>query len=117
MAGSGKDHIRLLIEGKEVIRKNASGNPEQKLGQYSWDVSKWKGKEARIEIVDATVKKEQFLLLDKIEFTDARLPNEKITIDSSPGAVAKAGSNAGLDLAVLGRWVAQLSGKDKHTNS
>ncbi|HPO11941.1 MAG TPA: glycoside hydrolase family 32 protein [Candidatus Hydrogenedentes bacterium] len=43
-------YMNLLVDGKKVY--SATGGNEERLTWRSWDVRKWKGKKARLEIVD-----------------------------------------------------------------
>ena len=61
--------MNLLVDGKIV--KSATGRYSDAMYQASWDVSKWSGKAARIEIVDEASGGWGHILVDQLVQTDA----------------------------------------------
>ncbi|RYD48572.1 MAG: hypothetical protein EOP83_26330, partial [Verrucomicrobiaceae bacterium] len=61
--------LNLLVDGKIV--KSATGRNSDALYTASWDVSPWKGREAKIEIVDEAPGSWGHILVDDIVQTDS----------------------------------------------
>lgn len=68
--GADKDKtcVRLHIDGVEV--KSATGRQSEQLAIVNWSVAEWRGKKARIEIVDAASGPWGHVNVDQIEFRD-----------------------------------------------
>jgi len=73
--------VNLLIDGKAVL--SATGRSNNTMFETVWDVRKWKGSEARLQVVDKRKGGWGNIGLDHIVFT-----NEKISGDSEPAVIA-----------------------------
>ena len=71
--------MNLLVDGKIV--KSATGRNSDNLHAASWDVSKWSGKQARIEIVDEASGGWGHILVDQLVQTDSP---EKLPVVTTP---------------------------------
>ncbi|HEY0709472.1 MAG TPA: hypothetical protein VGG33_21865 [Polyangia bacterium] len=67
--GGGRDpqrlRVSLLVDGHAVV--SATGTNAETLGRRVWDVAAWKGRSARIEIVDQATEAWGHILVDEIE--------------------------------------------------
>lgn len=77
----GTTCINLVIDGEAVM--SATGNNNEELLPRNWDVSKYKGKKARFEIVDAEKYDWGHISVDNIEFSDTPLKAPAIKIDET----------------------------------
>jgi hypothetical protein len=68
LVGGGRDEERLrvslLVDGKRVA--SATGSDHEVLGRRVWDISHFKGKQGRIEIVDQSVEGWGHIMVDEI---------------------------------------------------
>jgi len=60
--------INLLIDGKKML--SATGNDDESLEEKSWKVTEWKGKRARLQIVDNAVGGWGHINIDRIAFSN-----------------------------------------------
>jgi uncharacterized protein (DUF608 family) len=65
----GKTCVNLLVGGEVVL--SATGDNSEMLKPCNWDVSRWKGKKARLEIVDLETETWGHICVDNIRFADA----------------------------------------------
>lgn len=77
----GKTCINLVIEGEVVL--SATGNNNEELLPRNWDVSKYKGKKAHLEIVDMEKFDWGHISIDNIEFSDTPASTPAIKIDET----------------------------------
>ena len=63
-----KTYIRLLVGGREVHR--AAGRDDEALAWKSWNVSRFKGKKAKLEVVDDATGGWGHINIDQITFAD-----------------------------------------------
>jgi hypothetical protein len=64
----GQECINLLVDGQVV--ETATGEGYEVLGQHNWDVTKFQGKTAVLQIIDATTGKDGHILISDIEQGD-----------------------------------------------
>ena len=64
----GKTCVNLLVDGKAVL--SATGKNDNRMALANWDVRKWAGKTALIEVVDAEPGAWGNISIDHIVFTD-----------------------------------------------
>lgn len=69
-----KTCVQLLLEGKPV--RSATGRRDEALQWASWDVSEFRGKPARIEIVDESTAPWGHVNIDQIVMADRATPDE-----------------------------------------
>ena len=109
--------VNLLVNGKVVL--SATGRNSNTMAEKAWDVRKWKGSEARIQIVDKRKGGWGNVGLDNVVFTNR-------TKDSRPDEIQKSGfdqntvfsfaKSQGLEGKVLQAWVEILSTARKDSN-
>ncbi|RMH04058.1 MAG: hypothetical protein D6702_04310 [Planctomycetota bacterium] len=68
----GRTEVRLLV-GDEIVRR-ARGENRERLEVRNWDVAEFRGRSARIEIVDLESGGWGHINVDRIEFRDAPAP-------------------------------------------
>lgn len=81
---SGKTGMNLLVDGKVVLSKTgASKTPQdsEALNWANWDVTKWQGRSARIEIVDAETGGWGHINVDAISQSDIEQINLKPKVE------------------------------------
>ena len=97
---AGKTCMNLVIDGKTV--RTATGRNNEKLLPASWDVSEFKGRTARIEIVDEQQGGWGHVSVDQILFTsDSSLPGLRRDL-------TKVAAEFKCDPHVLSRWIGRL---------
>jgi len=104
-AHKGKTCVNLLVEGKPVA--TVTGRNDNRMHPHWWDLSMYKGRQARLEIVDQHRGGWGHIGVDHIVQTDAPPPGEA-RAELSPAQqrhVLQLASQLGLDGAVLCRWV------------
>src|SRR5882672_2714086 len=96
----GKTCINLLVDRRVVL--SATGRNSNAMAPQRWDVRAWRGKEARIEVVDDATGGWGNIGIDEIVFTDGGIP--------SPGRekIAAIADARKLDAARLAAWVEHL---------
>lgn len=77
----GKTCINLVIDGEIVL--SATGNNNEELLPCNWDVSKYRGKKAHLEIVDTEKFDWGHISIDNIEFSDTPVSVPAIKIDET----------------------------------
>ncbi|HLY73169.1 MAG TPA: DUF1549 domain-containing protein, partial [Planctomycetota bacterium] len=100
-AFEGKTCVNLVVDNKVVA--TATGRNSNTMAPHRWDVRDWRGRQGRIEIVDAATGGWGNIGVDDIVFTDGATPSpgrEKI------GSIAEARK---LDPGKLAAWVEHLS--------
>ena len=69
----GKIAVQLVIDGK--VEKEVTGNGSLRCETVAWDVSAWKGKKAKLVVIDDSKEPGGFIAVDHFLFTD--YPNQK----------------------------------------
>ncbi len=77
----GKTAVQLLVDGKVVHESVGKCDPH--LQPARWDVSRFKGRPATIQLVDEDEAEWGFIAVDQIMFTDD--PNQKFPVTTSKG--------------------------------
>lgn len=86
----GKTAVKLLINDK--IAKTAVGNRSETLHEKTWDLKKYKGKKAIIQIVDLSAGAWGHILADQFVLTDD--PNENLSALSSASKLIEGFENS-----------------------
>jgi non-lysosomal glucosylceramidase len=108
--GGGKfpnqECINLLIDGQVV--ETTTGSGYDPLGHASWDVKKYQGKTAQVQIVDAVSEKGGHIMVDRIEQGNADFVSEPVEQREDVGtmALASLGESTGAEI------IPQVSGPD-----
>ncbi len=71
-AHAGRTCMNLLVEDKPVL--SATGANDNRMNPQSWDVRRWAGKQARLQIVDAETGGWGNIGVDSIIFSDSSQP-------------------------------------------
>ncbi len=70
LIGGGDDmdtlHVQLLVDNEAVLR--ATGRRSEMLRKVVWDISKWEGEQAKLQLVDRSAEPWGHLLVDDIRF-------------------------------------------------
>lgn len=77
----GKTCMNLVINGEVVL--SATGNNNEDFLPRNWDVSRWKGKKAHLEIVDQETGSWGHISVDNIQFADSPVEVPRYLIDES----------------------------------
>jgi hypothetical protein len=107
----GKTCVNLVVGGKVVL--SATGRNSNQMFPVRWDVRKWRGKSARLQIVDNQAGGWGNIGVDHIVFTnnpgEGKLPirSEEFSADARKRIAIIANKNR-LDPIFLGRWVAYV---------
>ena len=110
-AHQGKTCVNLIIDGKVV--RTATGRNNNQMHLETWDVSEFRGKTARIEVVDqvqggwGNIGIDQIVFTDQLRGTTHTVSADQFT-DDYRGVINKIAKSHGLDAQRLARWVAHL---------
>ncbi|MFP6901839.1 MAG: hypothetical protein VCA36_12905, partial [Opitutales bacterium] len=98
--------VNLLVDGKTVL--SATGRKNNTMFETIWDVRRWKGSEARIQVVDRRKGSWGNVGLDHVVFTNQAMTGAPVVSTSSgfdKGAVSTLAKRQGLDGNLLQAWV------------
>lgn len=114
--GTGAEAVNLVVGGKVV--RTATGANSESLNWSSWDVSQYKGQQAKIQIVDNNTGGWGHILVDQITFANA--PAVPLSVETSVNlivdgqVVRSATGNDSESLDWTGWDVRNLAGKRAH---
>ena len=106
--------VNLLIDGKAVL--SATGRSNNTMFEMVWDVRKWKGSEARLQVVDKRKGSWGNVGMDHVVFTNQAKASSPAPVARSgfkKGAVVSFAKSQGLDGNVLQGWVDALFAAQK----
>ncbi len=106
--------VNLLIDGKAVL--SAIGRSNNTMAETVWDVRKWKGTEARLQVVDKRKGSWGNVGMDHVVFTNqakASSPSPVAQSGFKKGVVASFAKSQGLDGNLLQGWVDALYSAQK----
>lgn len=92
-AHPGRTCVNLLVEGQAVL--SATGRNDNRMSPHTWDVRRWAGRTAQIQVVDRESGSWGNIGLDHIVFTDQPRPD--------PGPLAQESDFGTMTLALLGQ--------------
>lgn len=75
----GKTCMNLIVDGKIVM--TATGSNNEDFLPHNWNVSKYRGKKAYLEIIDDYDGSWGHISVDNIEFSDTPIPQPSVNID------------------------------------
>jgi fructan beta-fructosidase len=116
MGGTGPTAVNLIVGGKVV--KSATGHNAEALNWVSWDVSKYAGQPASIQIVDQNSGGWGHINVDQITFSDQPAPpravdtSVRLVVDGQVVRAATGADSEALDWAHFN--VAGLRGQTAH---
>lgn len=111
---AGQTCVNLLVDGRVV--RTATGRDTERLEPRNWDVAEFKGRRARIEIVDAASGPWGHINVDQIEFRDEPMSTLSGALHEQAdfGALAlfalDSAAEIGLGLPGEGDWPALFAG-------
>lgn len=102
----GTTCVNLLVDGKVVRTAVGKGNTDrEKLSPRSWDVREFRGRTAKIEIVDRATGGWGHINVDQIVFSQrATASTDDRPLPPDPQVIASVAEARGLDAAKLKRW-------------
>jgi len=102
--------VNLLVDGRVVL--SATGRSNNTMGETSWDVRRWKGSEARFQVVDKRKGGWGNIGLDHIVFTNKKISagsKAVATANVDEAAVASVAKAENLEKNRLLAWVNALT--------
>jgi cytochrome c553 len=118
-AHAGKTCVNLLVDGKVVL--SATGRNDNRMDPVRWDVGAWRGRSARIQIVDDATGGWGNIGVDHIVLTDRGDRSERPVAGPRSFSLRyqrrleQIATAHRLDPVLLGRWVAHLLGAAQDT--
>ncbi len=94
---AGKTCVNLVVDGKPVL--SATGHDDNRMSPHAFDARPWRGRSARIEVVDRDPGPWGNISLDHVVFSDRAEPPD--SLERRVSAVAR---RMGLEEPALGRW-------------